>query len=178
MHTLLSFHLIKVTEMTDKLKENDGTSKDSMPLIIDPKTSALSWLDQRELKVRYIISVERIRKFYDGLSEGKVYATKCPRCGEVYFPPQSHCSRCGSDEVQWIELSDEGELLTYTIINMKPPSFSHYPDYTVGIARMPEGVNVLAWIDGDPRKLRVGMKVKLRVKRRKPEGYLVYELGL
>lgn len=41
---------------------------------------------------------------------------------------------------------------------------------------MREGFNVLAWLRADdPKKVRVGMKVKLQVVKREPEGYLTYE---
>jgi uncharacterized OB-fold protein len=75
------------------------------------------------------------------------------------------------------ELPKEGELVTYTTIYVKPYSFGHYPDYTIGIARLTNGVQVLAWVrEQDPKKLRVGMKVRLEVVRRQPEGYLTYEI--
>ncbi|MDP7982805.1 MAG: Zn-ribbon domain-containing OB-fold protein [Conexivisphaerales archaeon] len=153
-----------------------GEGSGELPLVFDGKTGAALWEDRRELRLRYQISVERTRKFYDGLREGRVLTTRCRSCGELYFPPQSFCTRCGSEDMEWVELSGEGELLTFTVIKAKPTSFSHYGDYTVGIARMPEGVNVLAWVSGDPGKLRVGTRVRLRVVRREPEDYLTYEL--
>ncbi len=49
--------------------------------------------------------------------------------------------------------------------------------YAVGVARLSNGVQVLAWVrETDPSKLRVGMKVRLEVVKREPEGYLTYEL--
>ena len=128
----MSDEIEKLKEVTEESKKKIGS-----PIFPDQKTSSSVWFDQRELNVRYLISVEKIKKFYEGISEGKVLATKCSSCGEVYFPPQSYCSKCGSNSMDWIELSGTGELLTYTIINVKPQSFSHYSDYAVGIARMP-----------------------------------------
>ena len=134
------------------------------------------WYDVRELRLRFSIRVERIRRFFEGLKESKVYATRCRRCGRYYFPPQADCPYCRASDMDWVEISGEGELLTYTIINTKPLTYSHYPDYIVAIARMREGFNVLAWLRvDDPRKVRVGMKVRLQVTRREPEGYLTYE---
>ncbi len=148
-----------------------------VPLVFDQKSGAALWLDQRELTLRFTISVERIRKFFEALSEGKVLATRCKETGTIYFPPQVDCPDAPGSEVEWIEMPREGELLTWTVIYTKPYSFSHYNDYTVGIARFPNGVNVLAWVrESDPGKLRVGMKVRLEVVKREPEGYLTYEL--
>ncbi len=143
----------------------------------DEKGQYSLWYDVRELRLRYSISVERIKKFFEGLREGKVYATKCRRCGRYYFPPpQADCPYCKASDMDWVEISGDGELLTYTIINTKPLTYSHYPDYIVAIARMREGFNVLAWLRvDDPKKVRVGMKVRLQVVKREPEGYLTYE---
>jgi len=166
-------YMKQVEQFVEEVKKSTG-----LPLVPDQKTGAALWYDQRELRIKYTISVERIRRFFEGLAEGKVYATRCKHCGTVYFPPQADCPRCRRSDMEWVEIKGEGELLTYTVIYTKPASFAHYPDYAVGIAHFPDpGVNVLAWIsENDPKKLRVGMKVRLKVVRRQPENYLTYEL--
>ena len=159
-------------EFVESVKKSTG-----LPIVPDMRSGVAQWVDQRELILRYVVSVEKIRKFFDGLMSGKIYATKCRRCGNLYFPPQADCPFCKISDMEWVELSGEGELLTYTIIYTKPTSFSHYDDYAIGIARLREGINVTAWIkEKDPGKLRVGMRVKLVVKKREPENYLTYEL--
>lgn len=156
---------------------NAMKSSVGVPVIVDPKTNVALWYDQREMRFKFLISVERTRKFFEALSEGKVLATRCKQTGEVFFPPQVDCPGVKDGEVEWVELPREGELVTYTVIYTKPYSFSHYDDYTVGIARLSNGVQVLAWVrERDPKRLRVGMKVRLEVVKREPEGYLTYEL--
>ena len=164
--------LRKFEKFVESVKQATG-----LPIVPDQKTGAALWVDQRELRLKYTISVDRIKPFYDGLMDGKLVTTRCPRCGELYFPPQSFCPRCRTSEMEWVELSREGELLTYTVINIKPSSFAHYDDYIVGIARLREGINITAWVrEKDPRRLRVGMKVRVEVVKREPEGYLTYEI--
>jgi len=165
-------YLKQLEQFADAMKGSVG-----VPVIVDPKTNVATWFDQRELKIRFLISVEKTRKFFEGLSEGKIYATRCKQTGEVFFPPQVDCPGVKDGEVEWVELPREGELVAYTIIYTKPYSFGHYSDYTVGIAKLSNGVQVLAWVrETDPKKLRVGMKVRLEVVRREPEGYMTYEL--
>ena len=165
-------YMKQVEAFVEEAKKSTG-----LPIIPDQKTGSALWFDQRSLTLRYTISVERIRRFFEGLAEGKLLATRCKRCGRVYFPPQADCPHCRASDMEWIEIGKEGELLTYTVIYTKPASFAHYPDYAVGVARFPPGVNVLAWIrETDPRKLRVGMKVRWEIVRRQPENYLTYEL--
>lgn len=151
--------------------------KKQFPLILDQKRNSVLWDSPRELKLKYQISIERIKKFFEGLSENKLLATKCENCNEIYFPPQSYCSKCRSNDLKWIELSKEGEIVTFTKVYVKPSSFSHYEDYTIGIIKLKEGINVLAWIsEKDVTKLKIGMKAKIEIKIREPEGYQIYEI--
>ena len=145
------------------------------PIVPDGKTGSAVWYSQREISLRYLVSVERIRKFFENLSEGALTATKCSGCSDVFFPPQSFCPKCMREDLEWVLFSGEGAPETYTKILVKPLSFSHYEDYVVGVVRLPEGVNVVSWIRAPIEKLRVGMRVKLRVSKRNPEGYLTYE---
>jgi len=161
----------KFMSFVESMKKSMG-----LPMVPDMKTGVALWIDQRELNLRFVLGVERLKPFFNGLIEGKILGTKCAKCGEIYFPPQVDCPKCKDSKVEWIELSREGTLLTFTQINVKPYSFSHYNDYIVGIGRLPEGVNITAWVrENDPKRLKVGMKVKLEVVKRMPENYYVYE---
>ncbi|MCE4624300.1 MAG: Zn-ribbon domain-containing OB-fold protein [Desulfurococcales archaeon] len=163
--------LAQMDQFAETMKQSVGA-----PILFDQKTGAALWWDQREMKLRFIISIEKIRKFFEALSEGKLLATKCKKSGQILFPPQAFCPD-PEDEIEWVELPKEGELLTWTVIYTKPYSFGHYPDYTVGIARLTNGVQVLAWVrETDPKKLRAGMKVKIEIVKRQPENYLTYEI--
>ncbi|ACP56361.1 Zn-ribbon domain-containing OB-fold protein [Saccharolobus islandicus] len=162
-------------EISQSLLMLDNVIKTTkLPIVNEQKTNNPLWIDVREIDLRYQIPVKRIFKFFEGLREGKILATKCPKCGSIYFPPQDDCPKCKISNLEWIEMPKEGEIVAYTVVNVKPPSFSHYQDYIVGIARMSNGVNVLGWVRA--KEVRVGMKVKLEVIERKPEGYLTYEL--
>lgn len=169
-------------ELTDEqmkqFYEFVGSMKKSMglPLVPDMKTGVSLWVDQREITLRFLISTEKTKPFFNALSEGRILATRCKKCGTIYFPPQVDCPKCRGNDVEWIELSREGTLLTFTQINVKPYSFSHYDDYIIGIGRLSEGINVTAWIrEKDPKKLKVGMGIKLEVVKREPENYYTYE---
>ncbi|OYT47787.1 DNA-binding protein [Candidatus Bathyarchaeota archaeon ex4484_231] len=137
--------------------------------------SEMPTLRSRTLRITYNIPISKTLKFWEGIKEGKIYATKCKKCGKLYFPPAADCSACLSSEMEWVELSGEGELETFTHIIVKPASFSDEPPYTVAIARLKEGVRALAWLVGVKKKdVKVGMKVKLTAKVT-PEGRLTYE---
>ena len=147
-------------------------SQTGLPIINDQKSGNKLWVSTRELTLRYQIPINKVNRFFEGLKEGKLLATRCNKCGTIYFPPQADCPKCRVSSLDWIELPTEGEVIAFTKINVKPMSFSHYNDYVVGVVKLTNGVNVLAWINTDSPK--VGMKVRLKVYKREPEGYLTY----
>ena len=125
----------------------------------------LSLKSARTLQITYNLPISRTSKFWEGLKEGKVYATTCKKCGKLHFPPVADCGNCGASEVEWIELDGEGEVVTFTQVFVKPASFSEEPSYIVAIARLKEDVKVLAWLTGVKREdVKAGMKVKLVAK--------------
>ncbi len=119
----------------------------------------------RTLQITYNLPISRTSKFWQGLKEGRIFATKCQECGKLYFPPVADCGKCGSSNLKWKELDGRGELETFTQVVVKPASFSKEPDYIVAIARLKEGVRALAWLIGVEREdVQVGMKTRLVAK--------------
>jgi uncharacterized OB-fold protein len=132
--------------------------------------SGMPTLRSRKLEIAYNIPVSKTLRFWEGLKEGKIYATKCCSCGKLYFPPVADCGRCYSPSMEWIQLSGEGELETFTHVNVKPASFQDE-----AIAKLKEGVRVLARMTGiEEKSVKVGLKVKLFAKIT-PDGRAMYE---
>jgi uncharacterized OB-fold protein len=129
----------------------------------------------RTLHITYNLPISKTSKFWEGLKEGKIYATKCQKCGKLHFPPVADCGDCGSSNVTWMELEGEGEIETFSQVVVKPASFSNESDYIVAIARLKDGVRALAWLIGVEREdVKVGMKVRLVV-RVTTDGRVSYE---
>jgi uncharacterized OB-fold protein len=146
-----------------------------LPLVADEKTADPIYVSSRDLPLKYLVPVAKVKPFFDGLQEGRVMATRCAKCGAKYFPPRADCAACRSSELEYFELSTEAVLMAYTVIEVKPYSFSGYGDYAVAIGRLPEGLNVVAWLKGvDKDKISVGMKLNLRVARRELDGVCTY----
>lgn len=139
--------------------------------------SAMPSIKSREIKIVQDIPISKTLKFWEGLKEGKVYATKCAKCGKTYFPPSADCPECLTSNMEWIKLSSEAEIETFTHVVVRPTSFQQNKPYTVAIGRLEEGVRVLAWLTGFKlSQVKVGMKVKL-VAKVTPEGNLTYEFA-
>jgi uncharacterized OB-fold protein len=121
------------------------------------------------------IPISKTLRFWEGLKQGKVYTTKCCKCGKLYFPPSADCPDCLSSQMEWVELTGEAEIDTFTHVVIRPTSFCQHKPYTVAIGKLVDGVKVLAWLTGFKlSQIKVGMKVKL-VAKVDAEGNASYE---
>lgn len=59
-----------------------------------------------------------IKNWYDYLAEGKIMGLKCSDCGHIQFPPVPVCNECSSFEMEWVEMSGEGEIYSLTFSPM------------------------------------------------------------
>ena len=132
-------------------------------------------IKSREIKIVQNIPISKTLKFWEGLKQGKVLATKCLQCGKIFFPPNADCSECSSSSLEWVELSSEATIETFTHVVVRPTSFQQEKPYTIAIGTLKEGVRVLAWLTGFKlSEIKVGIKVKL-VAKVSPEGNPTYE---
>jgi len=119
-------------------------------------------LKSRPITFVFELPTEKLTEFWNGLEKGKVYASKCKKCGYITFPPTADCSHCLNQEMEWVDIQGEGEIETFTHIVIRPASFQKYPTYTVAVVKMNAGVKVLAWLTsaklGD---VKVGARVRL-----------------
>jgi uncharacterized OB-fold protein len=110
------------------------------------------------------VSQTRISKFAEYLEVGKIQGTKCLDCGCVEFPPRAYCRRCLSDKWEWVPLSGDCNLVTYTKVEAAPAAFKEEAPYLLGLAEFLEGSKVFAWIDRSISEsdVKVGMRLKLK----------------
>lgn len=129
---------------------------------------------RRTLSLRFNIPISRTKEFWEALKAGKLITTKCKSCGKVAFPPQADCPNCMSSQHEWVELGPDAVLVTFTNVQITPTSFVNNDPYIVGIGRVADDLNVLAWVEGATvEQLKPGDKLKLQA-RMSPEGNPYY----
>lgn len=80
------------------------------------------WIVRQKIRIPFRYTAGRaMSRFLMGLAERRLWATRCRGCGHVYVPPLGFCGRCWREIAEWLELSDEGELVSYTVRPAKPP---------------------------------------------------------
>lgn len=112
-------------------------------------------------KVNYVAET-KVHDFMKYLEQGKIMASKCKNCKRMYFPPRADCD-CLSGEPEWVELSGNCKLITFTTLHFAPASFRYDVPYTLGVAQFDEGPTVFAPLSKDIKQeeIKIGMRLKL-----------------
>ncbi|MCU4297020.1 hypothetical protein D3I60_07995 [Brevibacterium permense] len=99
--------------------------------------------------------------YFDALKEGRLVAQQCGDCAEFRHPPVPCCPRCQSFDWDVSDLSDTGELVTYTVLHhpVVPPFEA---GYIVGLVEFAEGVRIVMNLEIDEADVSIGMKVEVR----------------
>jgi len=101
--------------------------------------------------------------FWKGLKQNKLLAQKCQECGALQFFPQSMCSKCLSERLEWVALSGKGRVYSYTVI-YRPPSDIFLADvpYTVAIVELEKGIRMMSNIIGiEPQDMKINIAVEI-----------------
>lgn len=94
---------------------------------------------------------------------GALRGSRCSRCAVAAYPEDQACPRCGGAAAPAV-LSATGTLWTWTVQRFAPKSPPYavpeggFEPFLVGCVELPEGVRVLAVLDGvRPQDARIGM---------------------
>jgi uncharacterized protein len=101
-------------------------------------------------------------EFVTYLEQGKVMATKCPKCGTISFPPRMDCPNCISTSAEWFEVTGPGTLATYSIVTYGPSGFEDDAPYTLAVVDYGD-FRIFGRVRKDIPKneIKVGMKMKV-----------------
>jgi uncharacterized protein len=100
-------------------------------------------------------------------TRGKLIATRCGPCEQVYLPARSFCERCFAELTKQVEVKRTGRLVSYTL---------SYVDHDGARLRHPEAL-ALVQLEGattlilhyllsvdDPTEVKIGCKVETVIK--------------
>jgi hypothetical protein len=101
----------------------------------------------------------------------RLEAGKCQKCGQVHFPPRRVCSKCKGTTFETIHLSEEGRLVTFTVVRVASDKFSKQTPFVVGIVELNDGLRLTTQLaDVDVDKVEIDQKVKLVFRRIQEDG--------
>ncbi len=92
----------------------------------------------------------------------RIMGIRCPTCNRVYVPARSVCKDCFAQLNEWVEVSDKGTLLTYTVCHQPNRVQPMEPPLVYGIIQLDGADNGFVHMLGevDPEQLRIGMRVQ------------------
>ena len=103
--------------------------------------------------------------YYEKLEEGKIMGRKCPKCGNVEFPPVYACNACGNYETEWYEISGKAKIHSIVLpaaLSSKP-EYKNFGKYAYGEIELEEGSRLNGVILGMNKKKRKELQDKLPV---------------
>jgi uncharacterized OB-fold protein len=99
----------------------------------------------------------------------RLVGSRCAACATVVFPAAFGCPKCGSTDMDRLELSTRGTLWTWTSQEFLPKepyagpeTEADFAGYLLGFVELPEGVRVATRIVGlDKGDVAIGMELEL-----------------
>lgn len=95
--------------MAESLQIKEGfMSSSAIPVLEDlyPVTMDMWPIEAREFN--------RVHPFYENLKAGKLTTTRCRACGAASYPPRVICPECYSEDLEYIELPDQGKVVVFS----------------------------------------------------------------
>jgi len=83
------------------------------------------WVEQQiYFDMLYTFRLGALSPYAKGLLEGKLLGTKCPKCGDVCFPPRVDCWAldCDLEHTDWVEMPFSGKLHAWTVCGFSAKS--------------------------------------------------------
>ncbi len=83
---------------------------------------------------------------------------KCNNCGFLQYKTHLRCLKCKFDKFSIIEASDQGKLVTFTILTAPPVEFRDQESYALGLVEFENGIKAIGQITNQ-ENLRTGMSL-------------------
>lgn len=127
-----------------------------------------------------------IESYLEYIRNKKLMGTKCKNCGEMYIPVRKLCTKCNTANMEWVEMSGEGELAAFTSITVGTPYFvekgyDRKNPYCFSVIKLKEGPMVSAQLVGidesKPEEIKIGMPLKVTFLETEIRGETKVDLG-
>ena len=104
----------------------------------------------------------------------RIMGIRCPTCNRVYVPARSVCKDCFAQLNEWVEVSDKGTLLTYTVCHQPNRVQPMAIPIVYGVIQLDGAdtgfVHMLGEVDSE--QLRIGMRVQAVFKEKREASIL------
>jgi len=85
------------------------------------------------------------KDYNKALKQDKLMGLKCTDCGTVTCPPMMVCAECASTNLEIVQLSGKGKIVTFTTSYIASEGRENETPYTIAMVELEEG----PWIMGN-----------------------------
>jgi uncharacterized OB-fold protein len=104
-------------------------------------------------------------------SRYRLEAGRCKACGKVSYPARLMCPSCRGADIEKLNLSPRGKVVTSTVIHVPPDDFLMEAPYAMAVVETPEGARLMTQVvDCEPSSVMPGMDVSLQFRLIRKEG--------
>jgi len=105
------------------------------------------------------------KDFNEALKKNSLLGLKCKGCGAINVPPKMACGKCGSTDMDIIELGGKGKIRTFTTVYVTSEGRESEAPYIIVLVELDEGPWIMGNLtDIDPSKATmelIGKRVKM-----------------
>ena len=130
-----------------------------------PQLSKEILVSEQVLRVPFCYSAGKVTsRFLLALrDEATLYGIRCPLCRKVYAPPRAICGSCFTDTEEWVPLSGEGIVESYTEVRYAESVHPCKPPFTIGLIRLHGAdtgmVHIIREVEGN--RITIGQRVRV-----------------
>lgn len=102
------------------------------------------------------------RPFWDAAKQHRLTLQRCAN-GHVFYYARSHCPKCLSNQLEWVDASGKGTIYSYTVAR-RPTSeeFAEDVPYIIGVIELAEGPRMTSLVvEAAPDDVRIGAPVEV-----------------
>jgi uncharacterized OB-fold protein len=109
------------------------------------------------------------RPFWAAANDGRLALQRCEACGGFRWTPQILCPQCLGEVFEWVDISGDGDLYSFTIVHRAPLAGFETP-YVLAVIALDEGPLMLTrLVDCEPDSLSIGQRMEVHFTRASPE---------
>ncbi|MER5669628.1 Zn-ribbon domain-containing OB-fold protein [Pseudonocardia alni] len=103
------------------------------------------------------------RPFWEACARHELVLQRCAACGTTVFYPRSVCPGCLSDRLDWVPVSGDATLYSYTVARRATHRrLADRVPYVIAIVELDEGPRMTSTVVGsDPDDLAVGLRLRV-----------------
>jgi hypothetical protein len=109
------------------------------------------------------VPTRETKPYWEACKKHELHIQKCAACGHHQFYPRLYCTKCMSEQVEWVKASGRAKVLSFTVV-YRPVTQAFAADvpYVVALVTLDEGPQMMTNIVGcEPEKVHIGMPVQV-----------------